>query len=168
LYQIKIFKLLIIKKLELFFETLFVVYYKVCINLYLINVLNILNNIYLFKTKNLYKSKELKKKIIFYYISFYLKSTNFLCKYFGSVLLKNKYHLKNIRYYLNNLYKLYLIGVINFFGFKLHIGGKLNGKMRKNKYFYKIGKILLNTFKTHVQFYFLPLYTKYGIFSIKV
>jgi hypothetical protein len=26
----------------------------------------------------------------------------------------------------------------------------------------------LNTFKTHVQFYFLPLYTKYGIFSIKV
>ena len=123
---------------------------------------------YIFKKKRLYKNKELKKKIMFYYISFYLKSAEFLCKYFGSILLNGKYHLKMIRHCLNNIYKLYLVKLINFYGFKLHISGKLNGKMRKSKYFYKIGKMLLNTFKTKLQFYFLPLYTKYGIFSIKI
>ena len=168
LSNFKLFKILIVRKLELFLETLFIFHYKISLNIYLVNILNVLHNMYIFKKKKLYKSKELRKKIMFYYISFYLKSAEFLCKYFGSILLTGKYHLRMIRYCLNNIYKLYLIQLINFYGFKLHISGKLNGKMRKSKYFYKIGKMLLNTFKTKLQCYFLPLYTKYGIFSIKV
>jgi len=168
LFSFKLFKILVIKKLELFLETLFIFHYKISLSIYLINILNIIHNIYIFKKKRLYKNKQLRQKIMFYYITFYLKSAEFLCKYFGSVLLNGKYHLKMIRQYLNNIYKLYLIKLINFYGFKLHISGKLNGKMRKSKYFYKIGKMLLNTFKTKLQFYCLPLYTKYGIFSVKV
>ena len=168
LFNFKLFKILIIKKLELFLETLFIFHYKISLNIYLINILNILHNMYIFKKKKLYRNKELKKKIMFYYVSFYLKSAEFLCKYFGSILLSGKYHLKMIRHCLNNIYKLYLVKLINFYGFKLHISGKLNGKMRKSKYFYKIGKMLLNTFETKLQFYFLPLYSKYGIFSIKI
>lgn len=168
LCRFKLFKVLLFKKLEIFFETLFVIYYRIILNLYLVNILNTLNKLYLYKKKELYKVKEFKKEMIFYYIVFYLKSAEFLCKYIGSVLVKNKYHLKNLRYYLNNIYKLYFIRLINFYGLKLYLNGKLNGKMRKQKYFYKIGKVLLNTFKTKLQFYFLPLYTKYGIFSIKV
>jgi len=133
----------------------------------LINVLNLLNRVYLFK-KKVCKNKKFKKEIFFYYIVFYLRSPELLCKYFGSILIKNKYHLRNLRNYLIIIYKLYLNQFINFYGFKLHLSGKLNGKMRKQKYFHKIGKMLLNTLKTKLQFYFLPLYTKYGILSIKV
>mgnify|MGYP006103747131 CR=1 FL=1 len=81
LYKSKLLKVLIFKKLELFFETLIIVYYKINLNLYLVNILNILNKLYLFKISFLYKSKGFKKEILFYYIIFYLKSVEFLCKY---------------------------------------------------------------------------------------
>ena len=166
--NIQTYSLLRLKKLELFLEVLLIESYKINLVLYLNNILNDLSNLFLFRFKNFLSKQEIKKNIIFFYIIFYLKSASLLCKYISYVLLKNNYHLKNLRHHLNNIYKIYLNQMINFSGFKLFFSGKINGKMRKQRYFYKLGKILLNTIETKLQFYFLPLYTKYGIFSIKI
>jgi len=59
--------------------------------------------------------------------------------------------------------------LIKFKGLKLYIAGKLNGKMKKSKYSYQLDRYGSKTFKNKtLNFYFLPLYTRFGVFSIKL
>jgi ribosomal protein S3 len=84
------------------------------------------------------------------------------------MLLKTKKHVKNISIFIKKIYKLYFNKIINFKGYKIAICGKLNGKMKRQKYKFKIGKIMLNSFNCRIDYFYLPLYTKYGVFSIKI
>jgi len=173
-YKFQIFKFLNLKKQEIVLETTFYFFYKFHFNFYLTNILNNLNicNFLTFHQNKLFLNKKynkrLKKHILFYYLFFTMSNSKLISQYFGYVLLRTKFHMKNIRFCLQTILKLYLNKTINFKGFKLFISGKLNGKMRKQKYLYKTGKFILNTFSSKINFNYLPLYTKYGIFSIKI
>jgi hypothetical protein len=40
--------------------------------------------------------------------------------------------------------------------------------MRKRKYAFKIGEMWLSTLNVNVRHFFFPLFTKFGVFSIKI
>jgi len=56
---------------------------------------------------------------------------------------------------------------ISLWGIQLRVAGKLDGRMRKSKYHYNIGKVQLQTFKTFLNYSMSISYTKFGIISIK-
>jgi hypothetical protein len=111
-------------------------------------------------------NEKKSKFLICLFIS--LQKVELLCRYVGSSLCGEKQHIRNIRFYVNLIYFLYLNKLVQMKGFKLYISGKLNGKMKHQKYSYKLGKICLITFDTLVNFFYLPLYTKFGVLSIKM
>ena len=49
----------------------------------------------------------------------------------------------------------------------MQVSGKLNGKMRKSKYHYSIGKVQLQTLMTTLDYHLGISYTKFGILSTK-
>jgi ribosomal protein S3 len=56
---------------------------------------------------------------------------------------------------------------ISLWGIQLRVAGKLDGRMRKSKYHYNIGKVQLQTLKTFLNYSISISYTKFGIISIK-
>ena len=55
-----------------------------------------------------------------------------------------------------------------FNGFQLRVTGKLNGRMRKSKYQYSIGKVSLQTLQSIISYSMTVSYTKFGLLSNKV
>ena len=110
----------------------------------------------------------LKRYNLLLYVYMYLKNINLFSAHIGSVLLKSNRHIKSIQFLLNRFYTLYYQQILNFKGLKLYISGKLNGKMKRQKYSYKIGKMLLNTLNFKVYYTFMPVYTKFGVFSVRI
>jgi hypothetical protein len=165
------FTFLRFKKQEIFLEHLVYKLYHYTFNIFLNNMLNSLqiekfSNLMKKKIIPIFKSKDRKYSLLLF-IFFSLKQTELIIRFFGHILLKTKKHTKNINIFIKKIYLLYLNSIINFKGCKMYISGKLNGKMKRQKYSFKMGDLRINTFKTHLSFFFLPLYTKYGIFSIK-
>jgi hypothetical protein len=172
-FQLKKFKFLKLRKQELCLETLLFYYYKFKVKCNITNIFNKLNisfflNIYKKTIRNYVKKKKIKKYLLLYYLFFSLTHSKLITQYFGHILLRNKFHLKNIKFCLDFLAKLNTQKIINFKGLKLFVSGKLNGKMRKMRHSYQIGKFILNTFSNKINFYYLPLYTRYGVISIKI
>lgn len=173
----KYFKSIILKKQEIYFENMIFSVYDYKFN---IKLINILHNIYInkilsydlerknnFILKGKRKRKE-KKYSLLLFIFFLFRHTELITRVFGYMLLKTKKHIKNISIFIKKIYKLYFNKIINFKGYKIAICGKLNGKMKRQKYKFKIGKIMLNSLHCRIDYFYLPLYTKYGVFSIKI
>jgi len=142
-------------------------------------IMNSLNNLSIKKFLNYYektfflersrlKKIRLKRYYLLLYTYFVFKNVELIAKHLGSIMIKSFRHIKSIQFLLNQFYVLYSQEILNLKGIKIYISGKLNGNMRKRKYSYKIGKILLNTINTRVSYFLFPLKTKFGIFSIKV
>ena len=168
--------LLSLKKQEIFLEIFLFNSFNYKIDIYLNNILNNLkftkflnhyeNTLFLKKNKN--KKIMLKRYNLLLYVYMYLKNINLFSAHIGSVLLKSNRHIKSIQFLLNRFYTLYYQQILNFKGLKLYISGKLNGKMKRQKYSYKIGKMLLNTLNFKVYYTFMPVYTKFGVFSVRI
>jgi ribosomal protein S3 len=56
---------------------------------------------------------------------------------------------------------------ISLLGIQLRVSGKLDGRMRRSKYHYNVGKVQLQTLKIFLNYSLSISYTKYGIISIK-
>jgi len=80
---------------------------------------------------------------------------------------KNKNHFKTLGFFTTTLENLFFSNSIKFKGFQLRLSGKLNGKMRKSKYHYKLGKVQLQTLKYGLSYSICNSYTKFGIISVK-
>lgn len=113
--------------------------------------------------------KSSQRKIFFLiYLFFSTHNVELFTRWVGSLLRKTYQHRKKIKYFIQTIYFLFTQNLVNFKGFKIYISGKLNGKMKRSKYGYKMGEIWLNTFNIRINYYYLPLYTKFGVFSLKV
>lgn len=113
--------------------------------------------------------KSRNRKLYFWlYLFFSIQNTELFTRWVGSLLSKSYQHRKKIRFFIQIIHFLTNKKLINFKGFKIYISGKLNGKMKRSKYGHKIGEIWLNTFNNKINYYYLPLYTKFGVFSLKV
>ena len=169
-------QILILKKEETSLELLINIWFKYKWNIYLNNIFNNLNfNKFLNRFDNQTTTKQNKKQQIkikkynlLIYSYFLFKNTKLICKHLAGSLLKTNRHIKNIQFLLNRIYYLYYQKILNFMGFKFYLSGKLNGKMKRQKYSYKIGKMLLQVINFKIMYSFFNLYTKFGVFSIKI
>ena len=120
-----------------------------------------------------YKIKDLIKKKEFYFIfqtlilAFIYNNTRIISEYIASFILLTTNHLKDVKKFIKIFEKLYFSNIVKLTGFKLWLKGKLNGKMRKSKYIYKIGKVQLQTLKLIFDYNLYLSFTKFGIISIK-
>jgi hypothetical protein len=173
--KIIIFHHLQFKFLGVIFENLLIYYY---VRFFKVSVNSIMNNLsldfFFFLTKynqhlmNLILKSRNRKLYFWLYLFFYLQNIELFTRWIGSLLSKTYQHRKKIRFFIQIIHFLFTKKLINFKGFKIYISGKLNGKMKRSKYGYKMGEIWLNTFNNKINYYYLPLYTKFGIFSLKV
>ena len=166
-------KIIFFKILELSLEQKLIKYYKLASNIVLNNVINdsiigqILIKYRLDIIKFFVRHRNKRSNLLLYFI-FNLDNIELLVRYLGSLLYENHKHKVKIRFFIKSIYFLILNRLINLKGLKLYISGKLNKKMKSSKYAYKFGEIWLNTLDTSIRYYYLPLYTKFGVFSIKI
>ena len=168
LYVLKFLNLRLIENyLELLLKRLYKKKYMILMN----NILNPLLSNYFIINKFNYKRIITKKfKIYFFlYIFFFAKNIELIARYISFYLIKTKKHIKNAITLLRLIRYMWMKKLIKFKGLKLYIAGKLNGKMKKSKYSYQLDRYGSKTFKNKtLNFYFLPLYTRFGVFSIKL
>jgi len=79
-----------------------------------------------------------------------------------------KQHLKKIKLFIVFFEQICLLGLVKCLGFQLRVSGKLGGALRSSRFHYKFGKIKLQTLLYNFAYTFLPSFTKFGVFSIKV
>ena len=168
--KLKLLNILNFKLISLSFELLINIYYNRKYTIIINNILNsfLLNN---FIEKNQYKNLNKQKHKIYFlmYILFYFKNIELIVKYILFLINKSHRHKRNIIFFQKIIYYLWTKKVIKFKGLNLSIFGKLNGKMKHSKFYYRLGKFGVSTFLNEkIIYYFLPLYTKFGIFSIKL
>lgn len=167
----KDYKLVRIKILEISLEYLVYKYYNYKFTIYLNNFMQVLNLDFfthrLVSSKSVNFKKEKKSKfLICLFINF--RKVELLCRYMGSRLYNKKRHYKEIFWFTKLISLFYRSNQVHFKGFKFYISGKLNGNMKRKKYSYKLGKIRLNSLNTLVDYFYLPLYTKFGVISLKM
>ena len=168
--KLKILNILNFKLIGLSFELLLNVYYN---RKYIIIFNNILNSFLLndFIEKNQYKNLNKQKHKIYFlmYTLFYFKNVELVARYISFLINKSYRHKRNISFFRKMIYYLWTKKVIKFKGLNLCILGKLNGKMKRSKFYYRVGKFGVTTFLNEkIVYYYLPLYTKFGVFSIKL
>jgi len=77
---------------------------------------------------------------------------------------KHKYFLKIVRkFIIQNKDKLSILR-----GLKIVVAGRINGRNRSTKYTIEVGNMPLQTISIKKNYTFLPAYTMYGVFGIKV
>ena len=86
--------------------------------------------------------------------------------YFFCFIEKNHFkNFKNLIQIINYLYKNKFLKIKGLF---LKIKGKIDGRNRKNKLIFSIGKVSLNYFKDQVYYKYLFKNTLFGLLSIKL
>jgi hypothetical protein len=119
------------------------------------------------------KSRNFDMWVYYFFIMFYNTSSAYLI---GSVIKKffeNRAQRKKQRFFFNNLRKfLYNYRKEIFFdniqGIKIEIKGKMNGRDRSSLYRIRLGSVPLSTISKNISYAFLPAFTIYGSFGIKV
>jgi len=53
-------------------------------------------------------------------------------------------------------------------GLRIYVTGKLNGKMRRKTYSFKIGELAVQQLNTNLDYFKSTSFTKFGVLSIKV
>jgi len=84
------------------------------------------------------------------------------------MLRKNKNHVKVLRQIIRVIETFWQIKQLSIRGIKLKVQGKLNGRMRKSKYNYNIGKVQLQELQVFLNYNMSISYTKFGIMAIKL
>lgn len=84
------------------------------------------------------------------------------------VHLKNKKHINTLSSYLNLVKIIFMSSILPLSGLKIQVAGRLNGKLRKSRFGYFFGSIKQMTFNNNCNFVFEPIYTQYGVFSLKI
>jgi small subunit ribosomal protein S3 len=134
-------------------------------------------------TKLLYFSDEfLKRKVknqnynMWFYYFYIMKKTrpsSLLIAYFLKKILETRSLKKKQRFFFNNLRRFLNIFknnklFLNIKGIKIHVKGRLNGRNRSSLYKIQIGSIPLSTISQRISYTFIPAFTIYGSFGIKV
>ena len=138
-------------------------------NLYIININNIFfqkgilfyNNII-----NKYKKQKFLLKTLL--LSTCYMNSILITDYLSIILQTNKRHRWLLKKFIEIIEMFFYLNIIKFKGFQLRVSGKLNGKMRKSKYHYKLGKVKLQSISFYLTYSFNISYTKFGVLSIKI
>ena len=123
----------------------------------------------IFFNNNIIK-KYRKEKFIFktLFLSTYYMNSALIAEYLAIALQRNKKHKWVLKKFISILERLFFSNILKFKGFQLRVAGKLNGKMRKSKYHYKLGKTEFQVLNIYVAYSFFLSYTKFGVLSLKI
>lgn len=102
------------------------------------------------------------------YLALVYKNSKLLAEYLSEAIKKDKQHRKILQKCTDAIEKIFFSKLLFLSGLQIRVTGKLGGKMRRSKYHYKLGTVQLQTLKHFVSYSCLPVYTKFGLISIKV
>nr|BBB45732.1 ribosomal protein S3 [Heterosigma akashiwo] len=99
------------------------------------------------------------------------KPTAMLIANYLKLILENKSYRKRQRFFLNNLRRFLiqnpaLLSKVK--GIKIQVKGRLNGRNRSTIYTIQLGSLPLQTLSKEIDYTFVPAFTLYGAFGIKV
>ena len=162
----KINGLIKFKFLNLYIEN--IIFKKTSVAVY-ISLKNIFFQKGIFFNNNIIK-KYRKEKFIFktLFLSTYYMNSALIAEYLAIALQRNKKHKWVLKKFISILERLFFSNILKFKGFQLRVAGKLNGKMRKSKYHYKLGKTEFQVLNIYVAYSFFISYTKFGVLSLKI
>jgi hypothetical protein len=128
----------------------------------------VINNVW---EKNGFLFKKFSKNSYFYQLLILVSVYN-NCQLFSNFishhLKKDKKHTLSIRKIISCIETFWCSYRFGFQGLQLRINGKLNGKMRKSKYHYILGKIPLQALNILLNYSISIAYTKFGIITTKI
>lgn len=115
------------------------------------------------------KNNNQKNNIYILLIAFIFNKSNIINLFITTIIknTKNKKHLKNLLSFINIVKLLFEKQFISFTGYKFFISGRLNGKLRKSSFGFKIGSLKLLSLSTNVNYSCDIVHTQYGCFSLK-
>lgn len=110
------------------------------------------------------------QKLFIILISFVFAKSSILNNYIDLIVkkTKNKKHIKNLVLFFSNLKILFTKQFVPILGLKFKIAGRLDGKLRKARYSYKLGSLKLLSLQVNVDYSCFPVFTQYGSFSLKL
>lgn len=116
--------------------------------------------------------KYKQKKIFFIFHTFLLSvvynNSSIITEHLAFMIQRERNHRKTLQNFTKIVEKIFFSNTLNFTGFQLRVSGKLNGKMRKSKYNYTLGKVQLQILKQQLSYSMSVSYTKFGILSVKI
>jgi len=101
------------------------------------------------------------------FLSCVYNNTQLFSEYISSQLELTKNHKRFLKNVILNVETFWKTRKVSFQGIQLRVSGKLNGRMRKSKYHYGIGKIQLQSLKNSLNYSISISYTRFGIISTK-
>lgn len=156
----KINGFLYFKILGIFIENILFKSTKNFINVYFDNIWRSQGLVFLNPVKN-----EFLIRLLF--LACIYNNSQIFSEHIAYQLKANKNHKRFLRQTILIVEIFWTMRKISLWGIQLRVSGKLDGRMRKSKYHYNIGKVQLQTLKTFLNYSISISYTKFGIISIK-
>jgi len=103
-------------------------------------------------------------------LSFYFFESSVLADFIIPIFKEasKKNQLRKLSEITNSITSIFSLQIFPIMGLRFCIKGKLGGKLRKSKYKFKIGISPLSYYTVPVSFSSKSIYTRHGVFSIKV
>ena len=110
------------------------------------------------------------EKLFIILLSFIFNKSFILNTYIDLIVrkTKNKKHIKSLVIFFSNLKVIFNKQFVPILGLKFKIAGRLDGKLRKARYSYKLGSLRLLSLSLSVDYSCYSVFTQYGCFSLKL
>jgi small subunit ribosomal protein S3 len=102
-----------------------------------------------------------------FYLSCKLKNTSIIASFLAQSLeLENRH--RRVLWSTINIVKFLRRQLFLFKSIRIYITGKLNGKMRRKTYGFKLGRLAVQQINTNLSYFKATSFTKFGTISVKV
>lgn len=118
--------------------------------------------------KTFFDRQEFRYVFYILLLSTQYNQSKIITDYVALKIKQTKSHRKILRDFVGLAEFFFFKNFIHMLGFLLRVTGKLNGKMRKSKYHFNLGKVCQQTLNIGLSYNLSLSYTKFGIISIKV
>jgi len=157
----KIFSVCFFKVLSIFLENIIFYTKKRCISISISSIWNKKGLIFQYFARDFFTFQLLTLASVY-------NNSRILSEFISSQLEKDKNHRRLLRRIILSIEKFWASYNFGFNGIQLRVTGKLNGRMRKSKYQYILGKVSLQTLQTVISYTMTVAYTKFGLISTKL
>jgi len=157
----KVFSTCFFKVLSIFLENLIFYTKNRCVSISITSVWNRKGLIFQYFVRDFFIFQLLSLASVY-------NNSRILSEFISYQLQKDKNHRRFIRRTILSIEKFWTTYNFGFNGIQLRVTGKLNGRMRKSKYQYILGKVSLQTLQTILSYTISIAYTKFGLISTKL
>merc|ERR1712127_203061 len=131
------------------------VIFLMCGSFFNVNMNHILLNKGLILVKKLntrFKKQNFRSLFFLLFLATNYNNSKIISEFLAIVIKKNKNHHKILKFYVDFIEFLFNVNLIKMLGLQLRVTGKLDGKLRKSKYHYKLGKVSLQKLNVGISY----------------